>query len=110
MRTYATTVALCAVLASCASAPRVSTEGERATANLWLTNIETALTVALAAQKIAPTEFQTAIGQVAELRQLVAESATQPMTWSDVLQRIVNVGVAWAIAREQIESADAAGR
>lgn len=100
MRT--TTILAALLLTACTATPRTSTEDERAKANLWITNLETGLTLALATGKITPNDFNAAKATVIGLRSLVEESKTKPMSWADVLQRILNAAAQYAVSRETV--------
>ena len=70
---------------------RVSTETERADAEAWITTAETALTAARLTGVVNDVQFNAGLATIAELRRLVADSATTPTRWATLLQRAINL-------------------
>lgn len=94
----------CAVaVPACTTTPSVTTESERAIAEATLTTAESVLTGLMLAGKVTPAEHAVATQQLAELRALVASSATVPVRWLDVYQRVLNFGMTWA-ARSAVKA------
>ena len=87
-------------LASCAGAPRTTTVQERADLLALLSTIETALGVMHGTGKIPTSDYQLATAQVADLRAAVAASETTPVSAVDLLNRVLGLAAAWAIAVE----------
>lgn len=90
-------IASLALLAACSTTPRVSTESERNAARAMLTTIETGVTALAVTGHLTDEQLHLAIQQIADLRQEVDDSAFTPKTWADLLQRITNLALQWAI-------------
>lgn len=93
---------LALALAACAGAPsaRVTTAEERADLLALLSSIETALGVMHGTGKIPTSDYQLATAQVADLRAAVAASEAKPVSAVDLLNRVLGLAAAWAIAVE----------
>lgn len=85
------------LLAACPTVPRVSTIGERATVEAILVNIETALVVLRAVDELSAADLKLALEQVADLREAVALSETQPVSWAVLTQRATNIALQWMV-------------
>lgn len=94
MQKTATALALLLV-AGCVTPPRVTTEQERALARTTLNLAETAIAAARISGKIDQDDYDRAISQLGDLRQLVEDSAAVPLDWSDVVHRVSNFALAW---------------
>ena len=60
-----------------------------------LTTVETGVAALLATGKMSQQRYDLAIQQIAQLRLEVMDSATMPVSWSDIYQRVLNLAVAW---------------
>lgn len=89
------TVALALLLAGCATPPRTTTPRERLEALDMLLTVETTLVVLQTAGQIEPDDFNRAMATLAELRNAVERSETQPVSWSSVLLQIANIAARW---------------
>lgn len=96
MNRYALLATLVA-LAACAGLPRTTTPAERAEVGSMLATIETALGVLKSTGKIPAEHYAQGMQQVADLRAAVAASETQPVTYSDLLNRALAIAAQWAI-------------
>jgi len=88
-------LAVLLLLTACASSPRVSTPEERAGAMAAIATIETGVVAMRATGKITAAQFELATHQIAEVRFAVSVSADTPVTWTEIYQRVLNLGVAW---------------
>ena len=84
-------------LLACATPPRTTAEAERAVAHETLTTIETGVLTAYAFGKFDDAQRQLAEQQIAEVRALIDESAETPLSWAQLLQRIANLAIRWAV-------------
>ena len=94
------TTASLLLLAACAAAPRVSTEGERriATQTLDLVGIAVA-SMQATGQMLTPEQFALAQSQLAELRLAIAESETTPIEWTSIAARVAALAIQWLPSR-----------
>lgn len=99
MKTNRLAPLLLAILAGCASPPRVSTESERAAVTALLNAAATGIAVAAATGKIPPADAQMATAQLQALRDRVTASAETPISWPDLFTDITAFSAAWAIAK-----------
>lgn len=101
--TYRHAVAIAAVasLVACAGLPRTTTPSERAELASLLSTIETALGVLRATDKIPVEHYAQAVAQVADMRAAVAASEATPVTYSDLLNRVLALAAAWAITLDK---------
>lgn len=93
-------VLLLFLLACCSSvgAMRVTTERERAVATQAIGVVDLAVSAGVAAGKITPEQNALARTQIEQLRALVAQSETTPITFADILTQIASASLAWTNA------------
>lgn len=85
---------------SSVGATRVTTERERAVATQAIGVVELAVAAGVAAGKITPEQHAIAATQITQLRELVAQSATTPTTFGDILTQVASLSLAWIPAAE----------
>lgn len=96
-----TRLALCALVAlslsACATTLRTSTAEERAAVNRTILVTQEALIWLQAAGKLDDEQYALAVEQLAEVRQMVADSAERPVDWGEVMLRVSAMAARWFI-------------
>lgn len=95
MKTLHTVLLASLLVSACYSAPRLTTEEERAFARQTVVNVETALIVLHATGKIEPQEFALAMEQLGTIREEIEQSATVAIGWSEITQKLANLALQW---------------
>jgi hypothetical protein len=80
-------------------AAAITSESDRIWASEILLDVETAVGIAFAANKIPVADYELAMQQVATLRADVQNSATVPVTWQTLYRRVLNFGMVWGVRK-----------